>query len=73
MHQEMPKRLYSVKDAARYLGVSPWAVRKLIWTGNLPHVRQGRRVLIDILDMNRFIEANKREGHHGDDLSPQEA
>jgi excisionase family DNA binding protein len=71
--QLIEKRLYSVKEAGRYLGISGWAVRHLIWSGKLPSVRQGRRVLIDILDMNEFINKNKSEVHHGDDLSPQEA
>ena len=66
------KRLYSVKEAGRYLGISPWAVRHLIWSGKLPSVRQGRRVLLDIFDLNRFIDNNKSEVHHGDDLPPEE-
>jgi excisionase family DNA binding protein len=73
MSEEIFKRLYTVREAARYLGISPWAVRHLIWSGKLPCVRQGRRVLVDIVDMNRFIDENKTEGHHGDGLSPQEA
>ena len=70
--QHVEKRLYSVKEAGRYLGISGWAVRHLIWSGKLPEVRQGRRVLVDIHDMNRFIENHKREGHHGNDLSSEE-
>lgn len=72
MSEEVFKRLYSVREAARYLGVSRWSVRKLQWTGKLPCVRRGRRVLFDVYDLNRFIEDNKREMQHGDDLSPQE-
>lgn len=70
--QLVEKRLYSVKEAGRYLGISGWAVRHLIWSGKLPEVRQGRRVLVDIVDMNRFIENHKREGQHGHDLPPEE-
>ena len=64
------KRLFSVKEAGRYLGRSPWAIRHLIWEGHLPQVRQGRRVMVDIIDMDRFIEKHK-EVTDGDDL-PQE-
>jgi excisionase family DNA binding protein len=71
--QPVSKRLYSVKEAGRYLGRSAWAIRHLIWKGQLPGVRQGRRVMVDIVDMDRFIERHKKEGNDGDDLSPQEA
>ena len=73
MAELVSKRLYSVKEAGRYLGRSPWAIRHLIWEGHLPEVRQGRRVMIDVLDMDRFIERHKREGNDGDDLPPQKA
>lgn len=62
------KRLYNVKEAAKYLGLSVWGVRRLIWDGHLVAVRQGRRVLVDVNDMNEFIERNKTGGSHGDDL-----
>jgi len=56
------KRLYSVAEAAIYLGRSPWSVRRLIWSGELPEVRAGRRVHLDIKDMDAFIEKNKVKG-----------
>ncbi len=37
---------FSVKDAARVLGVSPATVRAEIFAGRLPHFRIGKRVLI---------------------------
>lgn len=54
-----PKRLYSIPEAAQYLGRSPWSVRHLIWAGELPSVRAGRRVHVDVRDMDEFIERNK--------------
>ena len=68
MSEEVFKRLYSVREAARYLGISQWAVRHLNWSSKLPCVRQGRRVLFDIYDMDRFIEKKKREGDPGGGL-----
>jgi excisionase family DNA binding protein len=56
------KRLYSVAEAAHYLGRSAWSVRRLIWSGELPEVRAGRRVHLDIRDMDEFIEKNKVKG-----------
>lgn len=53
------KRLYSVPEAAFYLGRTVDALREVIWAGKIPFVRDGRRILIDVEDMNRFIENNK--------------
>lgn len=55
----LKKRLYSIPEAATYLGRSVWSVRELIWNGNLPSVRMGRRVHLDIIDLDRWIERNK--------------
>ena len=53
------KRLYSIAEAAYYLGRTVDALREVIWAGRLAHVRDGRRILIDINDMNDFIDRNK--------------
>jgi excisionase family DNA binding protein len=53
------KRLYSIQDASVYLGRSVWAVREMIWAGKIPCVRDGKRILIDIQDMDSWIERNK--------------
>jgi excisionase family DNA binding protein len=55
------KRLYSVEEAAVYLGRSEWSVRRLLWNGLLPEVRIGRRVQVDIRDLDVFIEHNKAQ------------
>lgn len=53
------KRLFSIKEASVYLGVSEYSVRELIWKGNIGQVKIGRRVLIDVQDIDRFIETSK--------------
>jgi excisionase family DNA binding protein len=53
------KRLFSLPEAAIYLGRSTWSVRRLIWSGELPSVRAGGRVHVDVKDMDSFIERNK--------------
>jgi len=53
------KRLYSLDEAATYLGRSTWSVRRLIWNGDLPQVRAGGRVHVDVRDMDMFIEKFK--------------
>lgn len=58
--QERPeKRLYSIKEAAQYLGRSVWAVREMLWAGKIPYVKDGKRILLDIYDMDEWIEKNK--------------
>ena len=58
-HTQVPipmKRLYTLKEAAIYLGRSDWSVRRLIWKGLLPQVRVGGRVQVDIKDMDAMID-----------------
>lgn len=53
------KRLYTIEEAAIYLGRTAWSVRELIWSGKLPSVRVGRRIHIDFHDLNVFIDRYK--------------
>ena len=53
------KRLYTVLEAAMYLGRSTWSVRRLIWAGEIPAAKVGRRVHLDVKDMEALIERNK--------------
>ena len=55
------KRLYNIKEAATYLGRTEWAVRGMIFAGKLPCVKDGRRVLLDIRDMDLWIEQSKTQ------------
>jgi excisionase family DNA binding protein len=59
--QAINKRLYSIKEASLYLGRSVWAVREMLWAGKLPYVKDGRRILLDIHDMNTWIEKSKTQ------------
>jgi excisionase family DNA binding protein len=54
-----PKRLYSIPEASVYLGRTVCALREMIWAGKLPYIRDGRRILLDINDMNAWVEKNK--------------
>jgi excisionase family DNA binding protein len=53
------KRLYSIQEASVYLGRTVCALREMIWAGKLPYIRDGRRILLDIHDMNLWVEKNK--------------
>lgn len=57
----IPKRLFSIKEAAVYLGRSVWAVREMLWAGKIPFVKDGRRMLLDIRDMDTWIESSKTQ------------
>jgi len=56
------KRLLRVREAAHYLSVSPWKVRRLVQEGLLPIIPQGDGApwLLDLRDLDAFIERHKR-------------
>ena len=51
--------LFSVKEAAVYLGRSEQSVQHLIFERELPVVRVGRRVHLHKRDLDAWIEKNK--------------
>ena len=67
-------RLLNLRESAVYLSVSYWTLRDFVLAGYLPTValpalrprqgdhakRQLRRVLIDRVDLDTFVEARKR-------------
>jgi len=57
-----PCRLCSIQEAATYLAVSDWTVRRMVWTGALPHIRRGRRILLDLRDLDAWIDRAKVNG-----------
>ena len=59
------KRLYTLKEAARYLGRSEWGMRDLIWAGKIPVVREkgGRKIFIDIHELVANVERNRAVYH----------
>lgn len=61
IYNPLGKRLYTLKEAAEYLGRSVWGVRDLIWARVIPVVKQQgcRKMYLDITDLNAFIEKNK--------------
>jgi excisionase family DNA binding protein len=53
-------RLFTLPEAARYLGCTLWSVRDLIWKGALPYTRFGKRFQVDVRDLDALIEREKR-------------
>ena len=56
------KRLLRTRDAAQYLSISSWKLRRLIQDGKLPVVQDGdgSPFLLDMRDLDGYIERNKR-------------
>lgn len=54
------QRLLGIHEAASYLSVSSWTIRDLVWSGALPEVRIGRRLLFDVKDLDALIETSKQ-------------
>ena len=57
--QKPNKRLYSIPEAGQYLGRTVWSIREMIYAGKIPYIRDGRRMLLDIKDMDSWIEENR--------------
>ena len=55
----LPRRLVSQHEAAAYLGISYWTLRDLVFRRDLPSLRIGRRLLLDLRDLEAFIAHSK--------------
>jgi hypothetical protein len=57
----MSKRLFTLKEAAAYLGRGVWGVRDMVWGKKIPVVIPdgGRKWFFDIRDLDDFIQKNK--------------
>ncbi len=53
------KRLYSIPEAACYLGRTVPSLREMIWAGKLQFIRDGRRILLDVHDLDTWIDQCK--------------
>ncbi len=52
-------RYLTIKAAAAYASMTVWFVRELIWGRKVAFARLGNRYVIDRLDLEQFIEAQK--------------
>jgi excisionase family DNA binding protein len=53
------QRLLTIEQAGQYVALGRWRVRSLIYSGQLPYVRLGRRILIDLKDLDALIDSKK--------------
>ena len=62
--------LCDVKEAARFLSISPWTLRALIRQGKLHPVRIGRLVRLEEQEIQSFIDSAKsddnKSNHEGE-------
>ena len=54
------KRLLSIKELTNEYGATTWYWRTAIWSGELPVVVINRKQLIDVQDVEAFIEKHKK-------------
>ncbi len=55
-------RLLDYQAASAYLSLSYWSVRTLVVNGEVPHVKFGKRVLLDRLALDEWVEKNQEWG-----------
>ena len=56
----MSQRLYQIREAAEFLGVSRATVERLVLRGELPFVKVGGSTRFDLEDLDSYVEANRR-------------
>jgi excisionase family DNA binding protein len=55
--------LLDLKSAAQYLSTTTWAVRRLLWRGELPYKRVGKKFCIPRVALDEWASKDlKREG-----------
>jgi hypothetical protein len=63
INNPVSKRLYTLKEAANYLGRGVWGLRELVWDGRIPVIKNDDRPkckwFFDVQDLDDFIKSNK--------------
>lgn len=57
-----PRHYLNVAQAAAYLGRTPKAIRMLVYRGEIPTIRVGRRVQFDRERLDRWMERHADRG-----------
>ena len=57
------KRLYNIKETAKYLGLGVYTVRELVWAQRLKPIQfnRGGKLLFDIKELDCLIKDNQRK------------
>jgi excisionase family DNA binding protein len=51
--------LLTIPASAQVLSTTTWAIRELLWSKKIPHIKIGKRFLIDPADLRAFVERQK--------------
>jgi excisionase family DNA binding protein len=51
--------MLTVQRAAKYLSLPVSQIRDLYWSRQLPIIRRGKRIIIDIRDLDAWVEKTK--------------
>ena len=54
-------RLLTVEEAGAYLGRTPGAIRSMVKAGKIPYLKIDERLMFDVRDLDRMIDAAKGE------------
>ncbi len=57
---DLERRLLNYRRAAAYLGISERAIKQLAADGEIPKTPIGHRVLLDVRDLDVFVERMKK-------------
>lgn len=52
---EQVKQVYTIDEAAKMLGVSRGTAYECVKTGELPHIKLGRRIVVPMAAFERFL------------------
>ncbi|PYV54373.1 MAG: hypothetical protein DMG97_35740 [Acidobacteria bacterium] len=60
--QPSARRLMRIREAAQYLCLSPWKLRHIIQSGELPIIKYNENApwLLDLRDLDTWVDRNKR-------------
>ena len=60
--QPSARRLMRIREAAHYLCLSPWKLRHIIQSGELPIIKYNENApwLLDLRDLDTWVDRNKR-------------
>jgi excisionase family DNA binding protein len=58
------KLALDVTEAARAVSLSPWTIRKWISTGKIKAIHLGRRVMVELSELERLVELGRKLKDH---------
>jgi excisionase family DNA binding protein len=59
--QPITPRLLTLPQAAAYMNCALWQVRQLVWRRDIPHIKMGKRFVVDRGDIDAWIDRSLRD------------